>query len=110
MSPRLGGQEINKTSEEFLLELRCIHERMEAMETTQTRELDIGDVSESEDKIPREEKEVMLGRDTTKEKLLRLVTKVGAKQNMEVPMYKCNLNMEEFIDWINSMDKYFYYE
>jgi hypothetical protein len=45
-----------------------------------------------------------------KEQLLRLVTKVGARPKMEVPMYEGNLNVEEFLDWINAMDKYFDYE
>jgi hypothetical protein len=44
------------------------------------------------------------------EKLLRLVTKVGARPKMEVPMYEGNLNVEELLDWINAMDKYFDYE
>jgi hypothetical protein len=39
-----------------------------------------------------------------------MVTKVGTKPNMEVPMYKGNLNVYELLDWINSMDKYFDYE
>jgi hypothetical protein len=42
--------------------------------------------------------------------LLRLVTKVGARPKMEVPMYEGNLNVEELLDWINAMDKYFDYE
>jgi hypothetical protein len=42
--------------------------------------------------------------------MLRLVTKVGTKPNMEVPMYEGNLNVDELLDWINAMDKYFDYE
>jgi hypothetical protein len=42
--------------------------------------------------------------------LLRLVTKVGARPKMEVPMYEGNLNVEELLDWINAMEKYFDYE
>jgi hypothetical protein len=41
---------------------------------------------------------------------LRLVTKVGARPKMEVPMYEGNLNVEELLDWINAMDKYLDYE
>jgi len=41
---------------------------------------------------------------------LRLVTKVGAKPNMEVAMYEGKLNVDELFDWINAMEKYFEYE
>jgi hypothetical protein len=83
---------------------------MEAMETTQRREPDIGDVSESEDTSSDEEAKGAPGGETTEEKLLRLVTKVGARPKMEVPMYEGNLNVDELLDWINAMDKYFDYE
>jgi len=39
-----------------------------------------------------------------------VVTEVGAGPKVEVPMYEVNLNVEEFIDWINSLGKYFDYE
>jgi hypothetical protein len=39
-----------------------------------------------------------------------MVTKVGPKLKMEVPMYEGNLNVEEFLDWINAMGKYIDYE
>jgi len=29
---------------------------------------------------------------------------------MEVPMYKGNFNVEELLDWINYLEKYFDYE
>jgi hypothetical protein len=29
---------------------------------------------------------------------------------MEVSMYKGNLNVEEFLDWISALNKYFDYE
>jgi hypothetical protein len=49
MPPRRGGRERNVGIEELRLELKHIQARMEAMETTQRRELEIGDVSKSED-------------------------------------------------------------
>jgi hypothetical protein len=39
-----------------------------------------------------------------------MVTKVGARPKMKVPMYEGELNVEELLDWINAMDKYFNYE
>jgi hypothetical protein len=35
---------------------------------------------------------------------------VSSRPKMEVPMYEGNLNMDELMDWINTMDKYFEYE
>jgi hypothetical protein len=80
---------------------------MEVMETTKKRKLDTRDVNESEDTITSEEygeEEKIL------EKLIRIVTKVSARLKPEVPMYEGNPNVEEFIYWINSLDKYFDYE
>jgi hypothetical protein len=42
--------------------------------------------------------------------LLRVVVKLGTRENMEVSMYEGNLNVEELLDWISSLDKYFDYE
>jgi hypothetical protein len=42
--------------------------------------------------------------------LLRAFVRLGARAKIEVPMYEGNLDAEELIDWIISMDKYFNYE
>jgi len=42
--------------------------------------------------------------------LLRFVFKLGTRVKMEVPMYEVNLEVEELLDWINYLDKYFDYE
>jgi hypothetical protein len=42
--------------------------------------------------------------------LLRVVVKLGVRENIEIPMYEDNLDAEELLDWIISMDKYFDYE
>jgi hypothetical protein len=39
-----------------------------------------------------------------------MVTKVGSMPKIEVPMYEGNLNVDELLEWINSIDKYFNYE
>jgi hypothetical protein len=54
----------------------------------------MGDVSKSEDTSFDEEVEGVLGGETIKEKLLILVTKVGARPKMEVTMYEGNLNVD----------------
>jgi hypothetical protein len=42
--------------------------------------------------------------------LLREVVRLGARAKIEVPMYEGNLDVEELLDWIRSMEKYFDYE
>jgi hypothetical protein len=64
MEPRQGGRDRNVVIDELLYEMRCIQARMEAMETTQRREPDIGDVNESEDTCSDEETKGYLGGET----------------------------------------------
>jgi hypothetical protein len=42
--------------------------------------------------------------------LLRVVVRLGGRAKIEVPMYEGNLDVEELLDWIRSMDKHFDYE
>jgi hypothetical protein len=35
---------------------------------------------------------------------------LGAREKIDIPMYEGNLDVEELLDWIRSMDKYFDYE
>jgi hypothetical protein len=42
--------------------------------------------------------------------LLRAVTRFRGKSKIEVPMYEGNLDVEELLDWIRSMEKKFDYE
>jgi hypothetical protein len=41
---------------------------------------------------------------------LRAVARLGGRAKIEVPMYEGNLDAEEMLDWIRSMDKHFDYE
>jgi hypothetical protein len=41
---------------------------------------------------------------------LRVVTGLGGRAKIEVPMYEGNLDVEEILYWIRSMDKHFDYE
>jgi hypothetical protein len=41
---------------------------------------------------------------------LKFVSRLGAKTKIEVPMYEGNLEVEELLDWVCVMDKYFDYE
>ena len=70
MEPRQGGRDRNVVIDELLYEMRCIQARMEAMETTQRREPDIGDVNESEDTSSNKGKKRDLGGETIEEQLV----------------------------------------
>jgi hypothetical protein len=78
------------------------------MEVAQRRAPDVGDISDAE----REEVEVeeVAGENVVKERFLRAVVRLGARANIEVPMYEGNLYAKELLDWVRSMDKYFNYE
>ena len=36
-----------------------------------------------------------------------MLMKASSRQRVEVPMYEGNLNVEELMDWINALNKYF---
>jgi hypothetical protein len=44
------------------------------------------------------------------ERFLRSVSRLGGRAKIEVPMYEGNLDVEDLLYWIRSMDKYFDYE
>jgi hypothetical protein len=78
------------------------------METTQRRAPDVGDVSDAENEEVEVEEVVV--EDVAEERLLKAVVKLGAREKIDIPMYEGNLDAEELLDWIRSMDKYFDYE
>jgi hypothetical protein len=92
-------------------EMRELRARLDAMETTQRRTVDAGDISEaeSENEAGHEGEEVAV-EDAADERLFRVVARIGAREKMEIPMYEGNLDVEELLDWIRALDKYFDYE
>ena len=89
-------------------EMRELHSRMETMEATQRREPDARDVSNAKNEAF--EAEEAAGEDVVEERLLRVVPRLLGRAKIEVPMYEGNLDVEELLDWIRSMDKHFDYE
>jgi hypothetical protein len=77
-------------------EMRELYERLEAMEAIQRRTHVTEDVSDAE----REEIEVeeIIGEDAVEERLLKDVVKLGARANMDVPMYVGNLDAKELLE------------
>ena len=41
---------------------------------------------------------------------MRAVASIGARAKIEIPMYERNLDVEEILDWIRALYKYFDYE
>jgi hypothetical protein len=78
------------------------------MEAVQRRAPDAGDINDAESE--EVEVEEAAGEDVVEERLLRAVVRLGARAKIEVPMYEGNLDVEELLDWIRSMDKHFDYE
>jgi hypothetical protein len=107
MSPRrcVEPPVANIAMETYMRELRA---RMDAMETTKRRASDAGDINDAENEEVEVDKVIV--KDVEEERLLKEVVKLGARANIDVPMYEGNLNTEEFLDWIQEMDKYFNYE
>ena len=77
--------------------------RLDAMETTQIRALDAGDISEAESEEEEVEENVAEG--ATQDRLIKVVSKIGARERIEVPMYEGNLEVEELLDWVRAMEK-----
>jgi hypothetical protein len=83
--------------------------RLDTMEITQRREPDAGDVSEDENE-GEEEVKVNVVEDVAQDRLIKDVSKIGARARIEVSMYEGNLEVEELLDWVCAMDKHFDYE
>jgi hypothetical protein len=93
---------------------REMHElcaRLDAMETTQRCTVDVGDINEAEceNEAGHEGEEVAV-EDAADEHLFKAVARIGARAKMEIPMYERNLDVEELLDRIRALDKYFDYE
>jgi hypothetical protein len=89
-------------------EMRELGARLDSMEITQRRAPSAGDVSDA--KNEEVEFEEVIAEDAVEEHLLKVVVKLGARVKIDIPMYEGNLHVEELLDWICTMDKYFDYE
>jgi hypothetical protein len=92
-------------------EMRELHVRLDAMETAQRCTVDVGDINkaESENEAGNEGEEVVV-EDVADERLFRVVSRIGAREKMDILVYEGNMDVEELLDWIRALDKYFDYE
>ena len=63
------------------------------------------DNSDEEEESPQEEEE-----DPEEVRVLKMLMKVGSRPRVEVPMYEGNLNVEELMESIHALNKYFEFE
>jgi hypothetical protein len=90
---RIEPHVANRAVEREMRELRA---RLEVMETTQRRAPDAGEVNEAESEETKIEEAA--GEDAAEERLLKVVVKLGAREEIDIPMYEGNLDVEELLD------------
>jgi hypothetical protein len=80
-------------------EMHELHAWLDAMETTQRRTVDVGDISEanSENEAGNKEEEVTV-EDVVDEHLFMVVARIGAREKMDIPVYEGNLDVEDLLD------------
>jgi hypothetical protein len=91
-------------------EMRDLPARLEDMETAQRRTDNAGDLSDSEGEAEAEREEEVAAKDASNKHLIRAIARMGARAKMDIPVYEGNLDAEELLDWIRSLDTYFDYE
>ena len=80
------------------------------MEEAQRRTTNARDLSDSEGKAEAEKQGEVAAEDASTERLIKAISRMGAKARMDIPVYEGNLDGEELLDWIRALDTYFDYE
>ena len=83
-------------------ELRQLQYRMEAMEKINSESID---TSNEEESFEEEKQEI-----ADEVKVLKMLMKSSNRTEVEFAMYEGNLNVEELMDRINVLNKYFEFE
>jgi len=80
-------------------EMHQMRARLDAMELAQRRTVSAGDISESksEDEVGHGGEQVAT-KDAANKCLLRVITRMGAREKMDIPVYEKNLDVEELLD------------
>ena len=90
---------------EMEINMGILEERLESMER-KNHSNNSDDSDEEADSESSEEEE----EDPDEVNILKMLMKTSVRPRIEVPMYSGNLNVEELMDWINALSKYFDYE
>jgi hypothetical protein len=68
------------------------------METMQRCIVNVGDLSDSEREVEDEREEEVAAEDASNECLIRTITRMGAREKMDIPVYERNLDADEILD------------
>jgi hypothetical protein len=104
---RRGRQVIDPSIERQMSDLRS---RLKDMETSQRCIASARDLSDSKSEIEAEHEEEVVAEDASNERLIKAIARMGARENMNIPVYEGNLDAKELLDWIRALDTYFDYE
>ena len=85
--------------------MRRMEERLEVMERKNHSDNSVYSDGESEFESFEEEEEYF-----EEVKILKMLMKISGRPRVEVPLYSGNLYVEELMDWINALIKYFSFE
>jgi hypothetical protein len=80
------------------------------MELAQRRTASAEDLSDFDNEVESEREEEVAVEDAANERLIKAIARMGAKVKMDIPVYEGNMDAEEILDWIRSLDTYFDYE
>ena len=88
---------------------------MQALQEHMHRGMNLAIRDESEDETKeeqenQEEQEEEEALNLEEEKFLKALTKIGKRPKFKVSTFLGKLNLEELINWINELEKYFKYE
>jgi hypothetical protein len=106
--PRRRGRKMtNPVMEREMCDLRA---RLEDMETAQKHTISAGDLSDSDSEVEFEREKEVATEDASNERLTKDISRMGAREKIDIPVYEGNLDVEELLDWIRALDTYFDYE
>jgi hypothetical protein len=91
-------------------EMHELRASLDAMETAQSHTVDTRDISEADSENEAGHEEEVAIEDAVDERLLKVVSRISATAKVDIPLYEGNLDVEELLEWIRAMDKYFDYE
>ena len=91
----------------MLEEIRRLQTRLEDLELNRQQDPNAGDINDNEEK-PKEEREAK--EDCAEVRLLKYVIGASMRPKPEVPTYQGGLDVNELLEWINEMDKFFDYD
>jgi hypothetical protein len=78
--------------------MRDLRARLEEMETSHRRGVGAGDLSDSEVEEEDGHEEEVTAKDASTERLIKSISRMGAKDKMDIPVYEGNLDAEELLD------------